>query len=110
MHPNTQIELIEEEEAFRNYREQHAERKFTLNNGQKGPRYSATLQRTSAGLCGRNMSPTLSGERVSGEGGTRENERLRGIKNNFSRLVSCIAILTTISVMKIHISVIVINL
>ena len=110
MHSITHIELIEEEEAFRNYREQHAERQFTLNNSQKGSRYSATLQRTSAGLCGRNMSSPLPGERFSGEGGTRENERLRGIKNNFSRLVSCIAILAAINVMKINISVIVFNL
>ena len=87
----TYLELIDEEEAFQSYREQHAERQNNLNS-QKRSRYSATLQRTSAGLCGGNMSSPLSGESVSEDGGGKEHERLRGIKNNFSRLVSIIAV------------------
>jgi len=79
--------LIEEEEAFQNFRELHARRSHNMNNCQTGPRYSATLQRTSAGICGGGnaSSPSSADTNSVGDNG---GERLKGIKNNFSRLVS----------------------
>ena len=88
------IELIDEEEAFQSYRQQHTDRQNNLNS-QKRSRYSATLERTSAGLCGGNMSSPLSGDGLSDDSRSRENERLRGIKSNFSRLVSLMILLET---------------
>ena len=80
----TIVELIDEEEAFQSYRQQHADNL----SSEKRSRYSATLQRTSAGICGGSMSSPLSGESVCDDNRGKEHERLRGIKNNFSRLVT----------------------
>ena len=81
------LELYDEEEAFQSYRKQHSERQINLN-ADKRSRYSATLQRTSGGLCGGNVSSPRPGESFDEDGGSRENERLKGIKSNFPRLVS----------------------
>ena len=80
-------ELFDEEEAFQNYRKHHSDRQNNLNNDKRS-RYSATLQRTSGGLCGGNISSPRPGESFEEDGSSRENERLKGIKSNFSRLVS----------------------
>ena len=82
------VELFDEEQAFQTYRQKHLERQNNLNGQTRSGRYSATLQRSSAGLCGGNISSSpLSGESVEEEMKGKEHERLRGIKSNFSRLV-----------------------
>ena len=57
-------------------------------NADKRSRYSATLQRTSGGLCGGHVSSQRPGDSFDEDIKSKENERLKGIKNNFSRLVS----------------------
>ena len=81
------VELFDEEQAFQTYRQKHLERQNNLNGQTRSGRYSATLQRSSAGLCGGKISSPLSGESAEEEMKGKECERLRGIKNNFSRLV-----------------------
>ena len=81
------LELFDEEQAFQTYRQKHLERQNNLNGQTRSGRYSATLQRSSAGLCGGNISSPLSGESAEEEMKGKEHERLRGIKSNFSRLV-----------------------
>ena len=81
------VELFDEEQAFQTYRQKHLERQNNRNGQARSGRYSATLQRSSAGLCGGSISSPLSGESTEEEMKGKEHERLRGIKSNFSRLV-----------------------
>ena len=66
-------ELFDEEEAFQNYRKHHSDRQNNLNNDKRS-RYSATLQRTSGGLCGGNVSSPRPGESFDEDGSSREND------------------------------------
>ena len=86
------LELFDEEQAFQTYRQKHLERQNNLNGQTRSGRYSATLQRSSAGLCGGNISSPLSGEIAEEEMKGKDHERLRGIKSNFSRLVRLFSI------------------
>ena len=81
-------DLYDDEAAFNSYRKQHSERQNNWNSDKRS-RYSATLQRTSGGLCGGHVSSQRTGDSLDEDIKSKENERLRGIKNNFSRLVSC---------------------